>query len=198
MVVTCGVRARPQVRARTRSTARPPTRGGWRQRCSALVSAPSARHSVRLTASVGAPAGGISSSSCPSARRSVSAAPLAAPDARALAGKSSKSSDVFSFAIIMWEVLTWQVPYTGYFSVQVRERKETKREGRCWVRKREGGQTCSSNRCRRCRGRGGHAVSRWNACTRLAPPVYVCVEVFVWRRHLWQADHHPTNRIVRR
>jgi hypothetical protein len=35
-------------------------------------------------------------------------------------GKSSRASDVFSFAIIMWEMLTWQVPYTGYFSVQVR------------------------------------------------------------------------------
>lgn len=28
-------------------------------------------------------------------------------------------SDVFSFAVIMWELLTWQVPYTGYYSVQV-------------------------------------------------------------------------------
>ena len=35
-------------------------------------------------------------------------------------GRSSRASDVFSFAIIMWEMLTWQIPYTGYFSLQVR------------------------------------------------------------------------------
>ena len=29
------------------------------------------------------------------------------------------AGDVYSFAIIMWEMLTWQIPYTGYFSVQV-------------------------------------------------------------------------------
>eukprot|EP00798_Chlamydomonas_sp_ICE-L_P010698 gene10698-12394_t len=34
-------------------------------------------------------------------------------------GRSSRSADVFSLAIIMWEMLTWQIPYTGYFSVQV-------------------------------------------------------------------------------
>uniref|UniRef100_A0A7R9VE76 Protein kinase domain-containing protein n=1 Tax=Chlamydomonas euryale TaxID=1486919 RepID=A0A7R9VE76_9CHLO len=34
-------------------------------------------------------------------------------------GCSSRAADVFSFAIIMWEMLTWQIPYTGYFSLQV-------------------------------------------------------------------------------
>ena len=33
-------------------------------------------------------------------------------------GRQSRASDVFSFAIIMWEMLTWQIPYTGYFSLQ--------------------------------------------------------------------------------
>ena len=35
-------------------------------------------------------------------------------------GRSSQAADVFSFAVIMWEMLTWQIPYTGYFSLQVR------------------------------------------------------------------------------
>eukprot|EP00955_Chlamydomonas_euryale_P106071 365679-Chlamydomonas_euryale.AAC.31 len=38
-------------------------------------------------------------------------------------GCSSRAADVFSFAIIMWEMLTWQIPYTGYFSLQVGHRK---------------------------------------------------------------------------
>lgn len=32
----------------------------------------------------------------------------------------STSSDVFSFAIVMWELLTWQQPYEEMMSVQVR------------------------------------------------------------------------------
>ncbi|GAX81452.1 hypothetical protein CEUSTIGMA_g8881.t1 [Chlamydomonas eustigma] len=36
-----------------------------------------------------------------------------------IAGISSRASDVFSFSIIMWEMLTLQIPYTGYFSLQV-------------------------------------------------------------------------------
>ena len=32
----------------------------------------------------------------------------------------STSSDVFSFAVVMWELLTWQQPYEDMMSVQVR------------------------------------------------------------------------------
>ena len=39
-------------------------------------------------------------------------------------GRSSRASDVFSFAVIMWEMLTWQIPYTGYFSLQVLQGRE--------------------------------------------------------------------------
>lgn len=31
----------------------------------------------------------------------------------------SLSADVFSFAIVMWEILTWQQPYEDMMSVQV-------------------------------------------------------------------------------
>lgn len=33
----------------------------------------------------------------------------------------SKSADVFSFAVVMWEMLTWQQPYDDMMSVQVGE-----------------------------------------------------------------------------
>jgi hypothetical protein len=31
----------------------------------------------------------------------------------------SLSADVFSFAVVMWEILTWQQPYEDMMSVQV-------------------------------------------------------------------------------
>lgn len=36
----------------------------------------------------------------------------------------SLSADVFSYAIVMWELLTWQQPYEEMMSVQVRDRLE--------------------------------------------------------------------------
>jgi hypothetical protein len=40
----------------------------------------------------------------------------------------STSADVFSFGVVMWELLTWQQPYEDMMSVQVREEAAGVRE----------------------------------------------------------------------
>jgi serine/threonine protein kinase len=45
----------------------------------------------------------------------------------------SKSADVFSYGVVMWEMLTWQQPYEDMLSVQVSRGKMSYQKGsRAW------------------------------------------------------------------
>lgn len=55
-----------------------------------------------------------------------------APEALAR-GRVMRASDVYSFAMVMWEMLTWQEPYAGMSITQVIVQKALLHDVRPWV-----------------------------------------------------------------